>query len=165
MAYNPLTVPATYIDLYPIEYTVEPPIIWYIQKCMLIWKICFYSSFVSAICLIHSPIIFFSFVLKEYRLISKKKSTFDCYIFLIHSELLQVTGDTYTGNPQKVDTLFNLQNAQYNKKCFFPNFFLMKHTKLHFQCEIIEENAFLNVLFILKNWAMSPVLANFLYIE
>ena len=26
------------------------PIVWYIQKCMLIWKICFYFSFVFAIC-------------------------------------------------------------------------------------------------------------------
>ena len=30
--------------------TIEPPIVWYIQKCMLIWKICFYFSFVFAIC-------------------------------------------------------------------------------------------------------------------
>ena len=27
-----------------------PPFIWYIQKCMLIWKIYFYFSFVFAIC-------------------------------------------------------------------------------------------------------------------
>ena len=26
------------------------PFIWYVQKCMLIWKICFYFSFVFAIC-------------------------------------------------------------------------------------------------------------------
>ena len=39
------------MDLYPIGYTIEPPFIWYIQKCMLIWEICFYFSFVYAICL------------------------------------------------------------------------------------------------------------------
>ena len=29
---------------------IEPPSIWINQKCMLIWKICCYFSFVSAIC-------------------------------------------------------------------------------------------------------------------
>ena len=43
---NPQTVRATYIDLYTIGCTIEPPVVWYIQKCMLIWKICFYFSFV-----------------------------------------------------------------------------------------------------------------------
>ena len=38
------------MDLYTIGSTIEPPIVWYIQKCMLIWKICFYFSFVLAIC-------------------------------------------------------------------------------------------------------------------
>ena len=44
------TVRATYIDLYTIGCAIELPIVWYIQKCMLIWKICFYFSFVHAIC-------------------------------------------------------------------------------------------------------------------
>ena len=44
------TVRATYIYLYTIGCTIEPPIVWYIQKCMLIWKNCFYFSFVFAIC-------------------------------------------------------------------------------------------------------------------
>ena len=44
-----LTVRATYIDLYTIGCTIEPPVVWYIQKCMLIWKICFYFSRVFAI--------------------------------------------------------------------------------------------------------------------
>ena len=44
------TVRATYVDLYTNGCTIKPPIVWYIQKCMLIWKICFYSSFVHAIC-------------------------------------------------------------------------------------------------------------------
>ena len=30
--------------------TIEPPFIWFIQKCMLIWKVCLYSSSVFAIC-------------------------------------------------------------------------------------------------------------------
>ena len=34
------------MDLYTIGCTIEPPVVWYIQKCMLIWKICFYFSFV-----------------------------------------------------------------------------------------------------------------------
>ena len=38
------------MDLYTIGCTIEPPIVWYIQKCMLIWIICFYFSFVYAIC-------------------------------------------------------------------------------------------------------------------
>ena len=38
------------MDLYTIGCTIEPPIVWCIQKCMLIWKICFYFSFVFAIC-------------------------------------------------------------------------------------------------------------------
>ena len=41
-----LSVPPMYMDLYTIGSTIEPPFIWYIQKCMLIWKICFYFSFV-----------------------------------------------------------------------------------------------------------------------
>ena len=41
---------ATYMDLYTIECTIEPPFIWYIQKYMLIWKVCFYFSFVFPIC-------------------------------------------------------------------------------------------------------------------
>ena len=36
------------MDLYTIGCTIEPPIVWYIQKCMLIGKICFYFSFVYA---------------------------------------------------------------------------------------------------------------------
>ena len=51
IAFLTQTVLATYIDLYTIGCTIEPPIVWYIQKCMLIWKICFYFSFVFAICL------------------------------------------------------------------------------------------------------------------
>ena len=38
------------MDLYTTGCTIEPPIVWYIQKCMLIWKICFYFSFVFVIC-------------------------------------------------------------------------------------------------------------------
>ena len=45
-----LSVPP-YMDLFNIGCTIEPPVVWYIQKCMLIWKICFYFSFVFAICL------------------------------------------------------------------------------------------------------------------
>ena len=45
-----LSVPPIWIYVYTIECTIEPPIVWYIQKCMLIWKICFYFSFVIAIC-------------------------------------------------------------------------------------------------------------------
>ena len=30
--------------------TIEPPFIWYIQMCILIWIICFYFSFIFAIC-------------------------------------------------------------------------------------------------------------------
>ena len=37
---------ATYMDLYTIGCTIEPPFIWYIQMCMLIWKVCVYFSFV-----------------------------------------------------------------------------------------------------------------------
>ena len=40
------------MDLYTIGCTIEPPIVWYIQKSMLIWKICFYFSFVYAIYLL-----------------------------------------------------------------------------------------------------------------
>ena len=36
-----LIVRASYIDLYTIGCTIEPPVVWYIKKCMLIWKIVF----------------------------------------------------------------------------------------------------------------------------
>ena len=37
------------MDLYTIGCKIEPPIVWYIQKCMLIWKFFSYFSFVHAI--------------------------------------------------------------------------------------------------------------------
>jgi len=39
------------MDLYTIGCTIKPAFIWYIQKCMLIWKVCFYFCLVFAICL------------------------------------------------------------------------------------------------------------------
>ena len=47
---NSQTVRAIYMDLYTIGCTVETPIVWYIQKYMLIGKIFFYFCFVYAIC-------------------------------------------------------------------------------------------------------------------
>ena len=38
---------ATYMDLYTIGYTVEPPIAWYFHKCMFIEGNCLYFSFVT----------------------------------------------------------------------------------------------------------------------
>ena len=45
-----LSVPPIWIYI-PSDAHLSPPIVWYIQKCMLIWKICFYFTFVYAICL------------------------------------------------------------------------------------------------------------------
>ena len=40
------TVCATYMDLYTIGCPIDSPFIWFSQKCMLIWIICFYLRFV-----------------------------------------------------------------------------------------------------------------------
>ena len=38
------------MNRYTIGCTIKPPFIWYIQKCTLIWIICFHFSFVFVIC-------------------------------------------------------------------------------------------------------------------
>ena len=48
--YNLFSLSCPCHHLYTIGCTIEPPIVWYIQKCIFIWKILFYFSFVVAIC-------------------------------------------------------------------------------------------------------------------
>ena len=59
----------------------------------------------------------------------------------------------YHGNPPKLETMFNSQNAHDISKCFFLNFFYIENVVscVYYVLRVkkIENNAFLNVLCVL----------------